>query len=158
MKRAVTILLLIGLVAATFAMPAEAKKKKKKVAAPARVERVVQGAYDAPALIVVGACAQTGAIGCVSIQTGPGETYLKAKINDSHGQPAYVAISADSNGDSQDDTSYGSFCGETAEPIAFDPGVELHLWVGLQADPGFVGCAPGVATNGTISVTLSNMP
>jgi hypothetical protein len=153
-RKVISALVVTGLIAGAMAAPAEAGKKKK----PKRVTREVQGAYDAPALIVVGGCAQTGAIGCVSIVTGPKEKFLTAKINDAHGQAAFVAISSDSNGDAQDDTSHGFFCGETSESISVPPATELHLWVGLQADTNFPGCAPGVATNGTIDVTLSNLP
>ena len=153
MKRSLVVLTVLALLLSAFVVPeaGAAKKKKKK-------QRKVEGSYDAPALIIAGSCAQTGAIGCVSIVTGPKETFLKAKINDSHGQPAYVSIGADKDGNNQDDTGYGNFCGETTEAIPIDPNTELHLWVGLQADPGFAGCVPGVATSGTISVTLSNRP
>jgi hypothetical protein len=109
-------------------------------------------------LIVLGTCSQTGAIGCVAIVTAPNEKFLSAEVTDQHGQPVFVSVSADTDGDNSDDASYESFCGSTEEAIAIDPGVEVHLWVGLTPDSGFVGCAPGIATSGTISVTLSNMP
>jgi hypothetical protein len=157
-KRSFVVLTVVALLLSAFVAPQAAEAKKKKKKKNAKVERKVEGGYDAPALIIAGSCAQTGAIGCVSIVTGPKEKFLKAKINDSHGQPAFVSIGADLDGNNQDDTSYGSFCGETTEAIPVDPNVELHLWVGLQIDPAFAGCVPGAATSGTISVTLSNRP
>lgn len=154
MKKILVLVLALGLVFGSITT-AEAGKKKRK---PKKVTREVQGGYDAPSLVAVGTCSQTGAIGCVAIVTGPKEKYLTATINDTHGLPAYVSIGADTDGDNSDDTSYGSFCGTTEEPIKIDPGTELHLWVGFQADPGFAGCVPGIATMGTIDVTLSNLP
>jgi len=153
MKKSIVLLLVLGMIFGAVAS-AEAGKKKK----PKKVTRVVEGGYDAPALILVGTCSQTGAIGCVAIVTAPNEKFLSAEVTDQHGQPVYVSVSADTDGDNSDDTTYGSFCGSTKEPIAIDPGVEAHLWVGFTLDPGFVGCAPGIATTGTISVSLSNMP
>jgi hypothetical protein len=154
MKKAILVALILGLVAGSMAAPAEAKKKKK----PKRVERTAEGAYDAPALILVGACAQTGAIGCVSIPTGPGERYVSVTVTDAHGQPVYVSIQADMDGNAQDDTVYGSFCGETTEPILVDESTELHFWVGATPDPGIAGCAPAAATTGTLTATFSNLP
>lgn len=154
MRKHLVLLLVLGMLFGSIAS-AEAGKKKKK---PKKVTREVQGSYDTPALIVAGACSQTGAIGCVAIVTGPTEKFLSAEITDGHGQPVYVSVQADTNGDQQDDAIYGNFCGKTDEPIAVDPGTELHLWVGAQADPGIVGCVPGFGTSGTIDATLSNMP
>ncbi|MGH2757405.1 MAG: hypothetical protein ACRDI3_06420 [Actinomycetota bacterium] len=154
MKRTLVLMLVMTLCVGTFAS-AEAKKKKK----PKRVERTVEGSYDAPPLVIAGTCAQSGAIGCVSIATGPGELYItKAKITDSHGQPVVVSVSANTDGEIGDDVSYGTFCGELEEPIQFDPGVELHLWVGVIEDAVTQACAPGLATSGSITVTLSNLP
>jgi hypothetical protein len=155
-KKAILVALILGLIAGSFAAPAEAKKKKKKK--PQRIERTAEGSYDAPTLVIAGTCTQTGAIGCVAIPTGIGEHYVTATVTDSHGQPVYVSVQADMDGNNQDDTTYGSFCGETTEPILVDEGTELHFWVGLSPDPGFAGCVPGEATSGTLSATFSNLP
>ena len=151
MRRTLTVALIIGLIAGSLVAPAEAGKRKRT--------RKVQGSYDAPTLVVAGSCTQTGAIGCVAIATGATERFLRARVTDQHGQPVYVSVQANlEGGDNQDDTSYGSFCGKTKKPIPVDPGVELHLWVGFSPDPGFVGCVPGIATTGTITARLSNLP
>lgn len=49
MKRILILTMVLGLVLGSIAS-AEAKKKKKKPAAPVRIERVVEYAYDAPGI------------------------------------------------------------------------------------------------------------
>ena len=152
MKKTLVLFLVLGLIFGAVAT-AEAGKKKKKVT------REVEGSYDAPPLILAGTCAQSGAIGCVSFPTGPGEKYLTASVTDTHGQPVYVSVQAQMDPASTgDDTVFGTFCGETSEAIEVPSGVELHLWVGVSPDPGIAGCVPGQATSGTVSATLSNLP
>jgi hypothetical protein len=153
-KRAAVLVMILSLVVGSVAV-AEAAKKKK----PKRIERTVEGSYDAPPLVIAGTCAQSGAIGCVAIATGPGETFIsKAKVTDAHGQPVVVSVSANTDGEIGDDVSFGTFCGEVTEPMPIDPGVELHMWVGVVQDAVTEACAPGLATTGTVSVTLSNLP
>lgn len=158
MKRYIAIIMILGLVVGSITT-AEAAKKKKKKKAPKKTERTVEGGYDAPPLVIAGTCAQSGAIGCVSIATGPKEAFItKATVTDAHGLPVVVGVSANTDGQIGDDVSYGEFCGELEEPMQIDPGVELHFWVGVIADVVSQRCAPGLATTGTISVTLSNLP
>jgi hypothetical protein len=155
MKKAVTLLLILGLLAGALAMPAEAKKKKKKKVT--KIERQAQGTYQAPAT-VVGNCTQTDGIGCMTIQSATNERYLTAKATDAHGQPVSISVEADLDGDISTETTYGSFCGETTEPIQIDPGAAIVFWVG-RADVAVVdGCAPGIATQGVLDVTFSNKP
>lgn len=156
MKKTLTTLLTVALVAGAFALPADAKKKKPKK--PVKVERVAQGTYTAPAT-VVGNCTQTDGVGCMTIPAGPEESYITAKVTDDSGQPVLVSVQADLNGDAQSDTTYGVFCGETVEPIQVDPGVALIFWVSpLASTADRAGCAPGQGTAGTLDVTFSNMP
>ena len=152
MKKSFSIVLMVALIAGAFAAaPAEAKKKK-----PVKVERTAQGTYSAPAT-AVGNCTQTDGIGCMTIQTGANEEYLTATVTDQHGQPVWISIDADLDGDSQTETSYGGFCGSTEKPIKIEPGVALVFWVG-GPDLATSGCAPGLGTQGTLDVTFSNMP
>ncbi len=55
--------------------------------------------------------------------------------------------------------SYGSFCGQTPEPIVVDPRVKLEFWIGYWWPRWWiipeVECDPGITTTGTITVTLS---
>lgn len=154
MKRFLVLLLALGLVFGAVATAEAGKKKKKK---PKKVEREAQGTYAAPATIV-GNCTQKDGIGCMTIATGPEELYLTAKVTDAHGQPVSISVEADLDGDMQTETTYGSFCGETAEPIQIDPGASIIFWVG-RADVVLLDrCTPGVATQGTLDVVFSNMP
>ena len=152
MKKTLTVVLMMALVAGSFAAaPAEAAKKKK------RTEREAQGTYIAPATLV-GNCTQTDGVGCMTIQTGGTESFLTATVTDMHGQPVSIAVDADLDGDGTTETNYGSFCGETTEPIQFDPGAALVFWVGRADVAAVDGCAPGIATQGTLDVVFSNMP
>lgn len=157
MKKALTVVLMLALVVGAFAAaPAQAKKKKKVV----RVERTAQGTYAAPAT-VVGSCTQTDGIGCMTIPSGGSEQYLTATVTDATGQPVYVTVQADLDGDMRSETTYGAFCGETTEPIKFDSGAALIFWVGpVTGIPGRAtsGCVPGQGTEGTVDVTFSNLP
>lgn len=156
MKRILVAVLILGLVFGAVTT-AEAKKKKKKKSK--KIERTVEGGYAAPTLVIAGSCSETGAIGCVSIASGRRETFITAaKVTDAHGQPVVVSVSANTDGNVGDDVSFGTFCGELTEPITVGPGVELHFWVGGITDIVSARCAPGLATSGTISVTLSNVP
>ena len=152
MKRFLVLFLVLGLLMGSIAT-AEAKKKK-----PKKVSRVAEGTYDAPSLILVGTCSSSGAVGCVSLITGANEYFVSAEITDQSGQPVYVSIQSDANGDAQDDTSHGSFCGKTDAPISVPPGTDLHFWVGVTPDPGIAGCVPGAGTSGKVTATFSNLP
>lgn len=155
MRKIITVAVSAALVLGVFGAPvAEAGKKKK------RVERQAQGSYMAPATIV-GSCTQTDGIGCMGITNGVKETYVSAKVTDANGQPVYVTIQADLDGDMRSETVYGAFCGETDEPIKVDGGVELIFWVspiGSIPDRAITGCVPGQGTEGTLDVTFSNLP
>jgi len=160
MRKIITVALTAALIAGAFGAPAaEAGKGKKKKKAQ-KVERQVQGSYVAPATIV-GSCTQTDGIGCMAIVNGATETYVSAKVTDGTGQPVLVTIQADLDGDNRSETIYGTFCGETTEPIQVDGGVELIFWVSpatKTADRVTGGCIPGQGTEGTLDVTFSNLP
>jgi hypothetical protein len=152
MKKSIVGLLVLGLIFGSLVGAAEAKKKTKAVK---KVERVAQGTYAAPAT-AAGNCTQTDGVGCMTIASGAAEKYLSAKVTDSHGQPVAVAVKADLDGDGATETLFGTFCGETAEPIQIQPGAEIVFWVGLTPDTAQIGCTPGEATKGTLDVTFSN--
>lgn len=159
MKRFVTVLMVLGLIAGSVAT-AEAGKRTKK---PIRRERTVKGSYVRQFVpfgsLVTGPCTPSDAHGCVVIETAPGESVFTAKVSDAHGQPVMVTVT--SPGSNTQWVEYGTFCGETKEPIFFDPGVDLVFHIGYW-DPylptNASSCPPGLGTTGTVSVTLSNLP
>lgn len=155
MKRILILVLALGLVFGSIATAEAGKKKKKKK--PVKITREAQGSYDAPTPVAVGGCAQTGAIGCVTIPTGPGEIYVTATVTDATGTPVPVSVQADLDGNNQSDMTYGAFCGSTEEPLLVDAGATIQFWVGLTPGSATLGC-PGFATSGTVDVVFSNMP
>ena len=154
MKRFMIMFMILGLVVGSVAT-AEAGKKKK----PVKTTREAQGSYQAPTPVAAGGCAQTDAVGCVTIPSGPGEIYVTASVTDTTGLPVAVSVQADLDGNQQAETVYGSFCGTTAEPIAIDAGATIQFWVGPSPAGALAGCGPGIlATQGTVDVVFSNMP
>ena len=157
MKRFLILFTVLGLVAGLMAT-AEAKKP------PKRDERSAEGTYDTQFVpfsgLVTASCANADAVGCVVIDTQSNEAYFTAKVADAHRQPVLVTVT-DVGNEFGPTRTYGTFCGETEEPIAFDRGEELKFWPGYW-DPwlptNWPSCPPGFGTTGTISVTLSNLP
>ncbi|HWC14694.1 MAG TPA: hypothetical protein VG929_08865 [Actinomycetota bacterium] len=153
MKRFLVLFMIMGLVVGSVTT-AEAGKKKKK--APKKAERTVEGTYTSTGVIAVGFCSQTDAVNCVEIPSGANESFLTAKVTDAHGLPVPVAVKADLDGDNSSETLYGTFCGETEEPIQIDPGAAIIFWIGISSNTAAMGCPP--ATTGSIEVTFSNLP
>ena len=142
--------MVLGLIGGVFAT-AEAKKK------PQRTARTVEGSYASPVLGLYGECAGTDGRGCVSFSVGAKERFVTAQVHDAHGLPVYVLIRSTATGAfGEGAETYGTFCGETTEPIAVPAGTQLEFWVGAAAS--VTGCQPGIATSGTISATFSNLP
>ncbi len=79
-------------------------------------------------------------------------------MTDDHGQPVAISVAADTDGDSITDTTYGVFCGKTDKPIKIAGGMEIIFWVGRARDAAATTCVPGIATQGTLDVTFSNLP
>ena len=152
MKKIAVVMMILGVVLGSLTT-AEAGKKKKK---PVKTTREAQGSYTSTAVIAAGNCTQMDAINCPRIPNGLGETYITAKVTDANGLAVPVAVKADLDGDGATETLYGTFCGETAEPMVVDEAVELTFWIGNSPDTVGLGCPP--ATTGTIDVTFSNMP
>jgi hypothetical protein len=151
MKRFLIMFMVLGLVAGSIAT-AEAGKKKK----PVKTTREAQATYSSTIVVAAGNCTQADAINCPRIPSGPGEIYMTAKVTDATGQAVPVAVKADLDGDNATETLYGTFCGETAEPMLIDAGAEITFWIGISPDTAALGCAPG--TTGTVDVVFSNMP
>lgn len=155
MKRSLILFLILGLSAGAIGT-AEADQTSEPV------ERTVEARYLGPWLPVGSSpCASSNGAGCVTIETDPTETSLTAKVTDAHGQPVLVTVAGASGSTDlyPPAVSYGSFCGQTKEPIVVDPGVKLEFWIGYWWPRWWiipeVECEPGMATTGTITVTLS---
>lgn len=152
MKRFLIVAVVLGLIAGSVAT-AEAKKGAR------RVERTVEAGYtqqflDDPY------CWQTGG-SCIRIKPHKGEAFFTATAVDDHGQPVLVSAWGPETGQGTQRLYYGSFCGETDEPIPFLPGFDVDLRVDLPGgnlSPSVVADCPMFGTTGTITVTLSNLP
>ncbi|HVE98006.1 MAG TPA: hypothetical protein VNA12_02375 [Mycobacteriales bacterium] len=146
MNRILVAVLSLGLIVASGAT-ADAKRR------PTRVERVVEGRYEAYPAPVTGCNEPLGNFACLIVETRANETYFTAKVTDTHGQPVFFEVR------SEQDDSYMHFCGETSEPIAIAPRTRLHVFVALNGWGIAGGCMHGrVKTTGTIRVTLANLP
>lgn len=157
MKKAIVIALVLGLVAGAMAAPATAKKKKKKKK-PVKVERVVETAYEAPA---IGAAPPGNGVcfrptnSCGDIAVGPKERWVKVEIEDATGLPVAFHLGQDTDPDALGtESSLGDFCGTTGdEAIKIEPGYPIIVF------PWAVGASCGaVATQGVVTATLSNLP
>ena len=155
-------LLAVGLVAGSLALPAEAKKKKRRKA-PVRVERVVEIPYAHPG---IGAGTPAGPAGYPvnfpegdsEIALGADDLFISIEVVDSSGYPVTGFISqGDLDGNGVNDDGYATFCGKHLAPVPISaPGQPI---IGIYAYGGT--CVDGtqaVMTSGTIKVTLSNMP
>ena len=159
MKRTITVVLILGLIASmALAAPAQAKKKKKKL--PVKIERVVEYDYQAPSpgvSGVVGGCLTVLGVegtACVDTPTGAGEVFVKVKVEDASGQATNFDLAQDSDADNPGLEIFASGCGETADAIPIEEALALRVSVTAVGGPD----CPGVATTGHVTITLSNMP
>lgn len=153
MKKSIVVVLMMGLVAGSMiAAPADAKKKPKKV------ERKVESVYEAPAIGIAppgtGVCFRP-TNSCGDIATGATEKFVKISIADATGLPVAFHLGQDTDPDSfGTESSLGDFCGDTGKKaIPIEPGLPLVVF------PWAVGAECGsIATQGTVTATLSNLP
>lgn len=155
MKRFLIGFMVLGLMIGAV-VTAEAKKR------PPRVERTFTGSYKTPFVPFDAGCSPTDGRGCVTVHTRSRESFFTARVTDALGLPVFVQVWEDTDGGGEEDVLYGTFCGETTEPISFPPGAELHFWVGFPFSYGgaqYESCPGGLlATTGTVRVELSNLP
>jgi plastocyanin len=145
-RAGVTVITVLVLLAGLLAAPADAQRR--------RGERQMQGSYQMPALVIAGACGQQDAIGCVTFPTARGEKWItQLEITDQHGFPVYAELAQNLTGDNFTETGLGTVCGELEEPIEFNPGYEIYVWI--LTPPQDPTCLPGQGTNGTVDITVS---
>ena len=153
MKRFLIFVMVLGFIAGSVATT-EAKRR------PTRVERTFEGNYETPFVPGRAGCSRTEGRGCVTVYTRSTESFFTAEVTDALGFPVFVQVWTEADSDGLEDVLFGTFCGETTQPISFPPGTELHFWVGFTfSTAAYESCPSGlIATTGTISVTLSNVP
>ena len=153
MKRFSIIIMVLGLIAGSVST-AGARQGAK------RVERTVEGNYGAVPEPFTGCNGDRGSFACVIVDARRREAVFSATVTDAHGQPVFVQVVTEGGG------RVGTFCGETSEPLYFDPGSRLEFLI--EPAPhffsnwglGWVGpldCPYRMKTSGSISVTLSNL-
>lgn len=149
MRRVWTILLVLGLIGAVVAAPAQAGKKTKKKA----TVRYFEVRYEQPAFGVGGVGG--GCSGCATIPVLGTETYAGIVIEDDNSPSGYVDLSYDSNGDGVQDIGSGpTVCGSTPEPVAVEPGASYTVWPWAAG----AGCPGSSSTAGLIKVWLGTDP
>lgn len=155
MKRSLSVMLVLGLVFAAFAAaPAQAQKKKKK-APPA--PRVIEATYENPAPGIGGVLTVTGAGGTLDVPTLSGENFITVEVTDDVGPAVYFGIAQeDTDGDGIGEIIYGG-CSKTPEPLPITGGLTHTITVTTGPGAEDPAC-PGVATSGTIKVTVSATP
>ena len=150
MKKTLITLLAVGLLAGALAgsTPADAARR--------RTIRKMSANYDGPSIgaFGVGACFP-GTLGCFEFPLARGEKYIKVNVKDNAGTPVLFSVTQDFNGDNQADTGT-DYCTTTKKFVRVRPGysVTIFIWEGPHVAP----VCPGVATQGTIKVTFSNLP
>lgn len=148
MRKAVAILMLVGLVAGLMSAPAGAAKKKKKPTV-----RTFEIRYENPAFGVGGAAG--GCAGCPAVATGPNETYAMFFIEDDYSPSGYVAFDYDTDGDGFQNPGSGPVvCGSTEEPVAVEPGTGYTAWPWTVG----TGCPGSASVSGTITAMFSSDP
>jgi hypothetical protein len=147
MRRALAILLVLGLAAAMMAAPATAAKKKKKKP----TVRTFEVRYENPATGVGGIGGNC--VGCPAIPVGPSETFVVIEIEDDVSPSGYIDLAYDSDGDGIQNLGAGpTVCGSTPEPVAVEPGVSYTAWPWVAG----IGCPGSSSFAGTIKVMFSN--
>ncbi len=147
-KKIVGLFLVLGLFAGATAT-AEAAKKKK----PKKVTRTVESAYEAPAIGSGGGVCLNATNSCGDIATGTDENFVMISITDSAGFDVYASVGQDLDGDGLTDGSV-TICGASEEPIPITPGFAITVFPWAVGRPD----CPGVATQGVVTATLSNIP
>lgn len=149
MNKTFALLVSLVLAASLMAMPAQAKKKPKKVE---KVERTVDVRYENPSV----GSAQTGGLGLniPSLPSASNEVFVSITVKDDVNPMAGVRVRWDLDGDG---TSDGAFfvCGSTPEPVAIPGGVTLDVFPYIGGD---ATCPGSSAIAGTVSATFSNLP
>ena len=148
MKKLIVTSVMIGLLAGALVGPAEAGKKKKPKT------RVAEGTYDNPAVGVPGVVGTSNAGGAFEFGTLSNERTISITIDDDAGGTPTFTMSQNSD---PSDASYeimGTWCGETPEPVAIEPGLPVRVSVYATPGPEQPTCISR-ASSGTIVATFA---
>ena len=162
MKKAITLLLVLGLTAMGLAVPALAGKKKVK-----KVERMVEVEYMGGGIGIASPAASGGVCPmdpaaspdeqpvCIEVLPTIKEKYVQVQMEDATGMSIAGYVSqGDTDGDGIGNL-YGDFCGGHPEPIKMLASAPLRVsFYNGACDDG----TPSIVTQGTITVTFSNIP
>ncbi|MFN2595192.1 MAG: hypothetical protein ABR579_09935 [Actinomycetota bacterium] len=154
MKKLLVTMLSLALIGGAIAAPAAQAKKPKQ-----QKSITEHGDYQAPSAIVLAACSNTGAVGCVEF--APPSASLKwitVKVTDATGLPVSGMIAqpdGTNTGGVSNNVTVATFCGSTKAPVAINPTQTVHVWV---SDQPSTSCAPAAATQGTVDVTFQAAP
>ena len=151
MRKLIVTSVIIGLLGAGMAIPAEAGKKPKKVT------RKAEGTYDNPAIGVPGVVGTSSAGGAFEFGITSKEAFIDVEVVDGSGQPVMTTMSQDTNPDNTGWEIFATFCGTTEEPVPIEPGITVRVSVYTIPGPDHPTCT-GPATSGTIKATFSNLP
>ncbi|MDQ3963937.1 MAG: hypothetical protein M3277_08530 [Actinomycetota bacterium] len=154
MKKTFATCLAIGLLAGALIAPADAAKKRK----PKKVERVMEAAYDNPAIGIPGVIGSSSAGGAVEFGVTTTEAFVDVEITDDFGQPVIFTMSQDTEpGGTGSWEIFGTWCGGTEEPVSIAPGIAVRVSVYTMPGPNQPSCM-GPATSGAVKATFSNLP
>jgi hypothetical protein len=147
MKKIVVTGIVAALVAGALIAPAEAGKKKPK-------PRSVEGTYANPAVGVPGLVGTSNAGGAVEFVALSNESTISVSIEDDGGGTPTFTMSQ--NSDPADDTYeiMGTWCGETPEPVAIEPGLAVRVSVYTTPGPDQPSCV-SPASSGVITATFA---
>jgi hypothetical protein len=147
MRKTISVLVALGLVASAFAaVPADAKSKKKKTPKP----YTINGTYDQPAIGTAGAGVTLGGMTFTSSDTN---TFMTVEVTDGVSPIPYGDFSWDTDGDGVSDTGV-VVCGTEAKNLEVPPNTTITAFMWALPSPF---CA-GFSTSGTAKVTFSATP
>ena len=114
-----------------------------------RAERTVHGSYGPYSAPVSDGNEVPGKFPCLVVPTHSTEGFFTATAADGDGRPVFVEVTTTGS------AVFARFCGETAKPIAFDPGAELRFHVAMHdGRPTTDRPNNRITTTGTVRVTL----
>lgn len=152
MKRTVMVCLLVTLLAATLAAPADARKSSRN----GLTHRAV-AAYTNPTLGIASGTGGAACLPCPRFAVDDTDKWAKIVVHDD-ASPAPVAFGIQQlsrDGTCCDEVA-GPFCGSTGrQPIEITPGLDVLVFVFATGD---VVCPGAVGTSGTVKAVFSNAP